>query len=50
MVSSVFSEVFYVRIDIRIDVSRQVHLEELTQMRLIKQAMVTSSRQDHVAN
>ena len=28
---------------------KQLHLEELTQMRLIKHALVTSSRQDHVS-
>ena len=29
---------------------RQVHLEEFTQTSLIKQVLVTSSRQDYVAN
>ena len=48
-----------VRIDIRIDISisiwpmttkfnNQVHLEELTQVRLMKQVLKTSSSQDHV--
>ena len=55
--SSTFSEETQVRIDIRIDISikhittqfgKQVHLQELTEMRLIKQVMVSSSRQDHV--
>ena len=51
----------HVRIDIRIFISiftrpmttkfvKVVHLEELTQMRLIKQILMTSSRQDHVTN
>ena len=26
---------------------KQIHLQDLTQMRLIKQVLVTSSRQDH---
>ena len=50
-----------VRIDIRIDISisirpmttkfnNQVHLEELTQVRLMKQVLKTSSSQDHVTN
>ena len=30
--------------------AKQVRLEELTQMRLINQMLVTSSRQDHVTN
>ena len=57
--SSTFSEETQVRIVIRIDISisikhittqfgKQVHLQELTEMRLIKQVMVSSSRQDHV--
>ena len=29
---------------------KQVHLQDLTQIKLIKQVLVTSSRQDHVAN
>ena len=48
-----------VQIDLRINISisirsmiprfdRQVHLEELTQMRLIKEVLVTSSHHDHV--
>ena len=32
------------------NVGRQVHLEEFTQMRLIKQVLLTSSHQDHVRN
>ena len=50
-----------VRIDIRIDISipigpminkfgKQVHLQDLTQMELIKQALVTPLRQDHLRN
>ena len=50
-----------VRIDITIDISvsirlmtttfgKQVHLQELTEMRLTKQMLVTSSHQDHVTN
>ena len=50
-----------VETDIRIDIAisirpmttklgKHVHLEELTQMRLIKQGMVTSLRQDDVKN
>ena len=50
-----------VRIDIRIDIfisirpmttkfNNQVHLEELTQVRLMKQVLKTSSSQDHVTN
>ena len=56
-----FSQGIQVRIDITIDISisirpmatifcRQVHLEELIQVRLIKQMLVTSSHQDHVIN
>ena len=30
--------------------SKQVHLQDLTQMRIIKQVPVTSLRQDHVTN
>ena len=55
-----FFQCIHVKVDIRIDISisikvmttkfgRQVHLEELTQMRL-KQVTVTSSRRDHVTN
>ena len=51
----------YVRFDIRIDMSmsirpvitkfgKQVHLQDLTQMRIIKQILVTPLRQDHVKN
>ena len=29
---------------------KQVHLEELTQVRVIKRVLVTPSRQDHVTN
>ena len=56
-----FFQGIHVRIDIRIYISisitpmttkfgKQVHLQELIQMRLIKQVLVTSSRQDHVTN
>ena len=48
----------HVRIDIRIDIisiklmttilGKQFHLKDLTQMKLIKQVLVTSSCQDHV--
>ena len=55
-----FFQGIHVRIDIRIDISisvrsmitkfaKQVHLQDLTQMRLIKQVLVTSLRQDHVS-
>ena len=51
----------HVRIDIRIDIyisirpmiskfSKQVHLQDLTQMGLIKLVLVTSLRQDQVRN
>ena len=50
----------HVRIDIRIDIisiklmttifGKQFHLKDLTQMKLIKQMLVTSSFQDHVTN
>ena len=51
----------HVRIDIKIDISisirpmttkfgKQLHLEELTKIRLIKQVLLMSSRQDYVAN
>ena len=54
-----FFQDIYVRIDIRIDISisirpmttkfdKQVYLQDLPQMRLIKQVLVTSLRQDHV--
>ena len=57
---SLFS-VIHVRIDIRIDTSiiirnmttkfcQQAHLEEMTQVRLIKQVLVKFSRQHHVTN
>ena len=50
-----------VSVDIRIDISisitpiitkfdKQVHLQDLAQMRLIKQVLVKSLRQDHVTN
>ena len=57
-----FLHLIQVRIDIRIDISipmrplitkfgNQVHLQDLTQMRLIKQVlMIMSLRQDHVTN
>ena len=55
-----FSDV-HVRIDIKIDISifirpmtsifdKQIHSEELTQMRLIQQVLVTPSGQDQVTN
>ena len=51
----------HVRIDIRIDITisirpmttkfgKQVHLQDLNQMILIKQGLVTSLCQDHVTN
>ena len=51
----------YVRTDILIDISismkprttksdKQLHLGELTQMKLIKQVLVLSSRKDHVTS
>ena len=51
----------HVKFDIRIDIfisirpmitkfDKQVHLLDLTEMRLIKQVLVTSLRQDHVTN
>ena len=54
-----FFQDVHVRIDIRIGISsfirpltttfdKQVHLQDLTQLRLIKQVLVTSLRQDHV--
>ena len=56
-----FFQGIQVRTDIRIDISisirpmiikygKHVHLQEFTQMRLIKQVLVTSSRQGHMTN
>ena len=56
-----FFQDVHVRIDIRTDICtsikpmttnfcKQVHLQDLTQMKLITQVLVTSLRQDHVAN
>ena len=56
-----FFQGIHVRIDIIIDISifirpmitifdKPVHLQDLTQVRLIKRELVTSSRQDHVKN
>ena len=56
-----FFQDIHVRTDIRIDISisirpmaskfgKEVHLGELTQMRLIKQVLLTWSRQNHVTN
>ena len=56
-----FFQSIRVKIDIRTDISisikpmitrlaEQVHLQDFTQMRLIKQVLVTSLRQDHVTN
>ena len=56
-----FFQGIHVRIDIIIDISifirpmiaifdKQVHLQDLTQVRLIKRELVTSLRQDHVKN
>ena len=56
-----FFQGIQVRIDIKIDISisirpmitkygKHVHLQEFTQMRLIKQVLVTSSRQGHMTN
>ena len=56
-----FFQDIHVRSDIRIDISisirpittkfgRQVPLQDLTQMRLIKQVLVMPLRQDHVIN
>ena len=56
-----FFQGIHVRIDIRIDISisirpmiakfcKQVHVQDLTHMRLIKQVLVTLSRQDYVTN
>ena len=54
-------QVIHVRFDIRIDISisirpmitkfdKEVHLQNLTQIRLIKRVLVTSICQDHVKN
>ena len=56
-----FFQDIHVRTDIRIDISisirpisstfgKEVHLGELTQMRSIKQVLLTWSRQNHVTN
>ena len=56
-----FFQDIYVRIDIRIDIfisirpmatkfDKQLYLQDLPQMRLIKQFLVTSLHQDHVIN
>ena len=56
-----FSQGIHARIDIGIDISisvrpmtnildKEVHLEGLIQMKLIKQVIVTESRQGHVTN
>ena len=56
-----FFQGIHAEIDLKIDISlsikpmttkfgKQVHLQESSQMRLIKQVLVTSSRQDHVRN
>ena len=56
-----FFQGIHVRIGSRIDISisvrpmitkfgKHVHLQNLTQVRLIKQVLVTSLRQDHVTN
>ena len=56
-----FFQGIHVRIDIIIDISifirpmitifdKQVHLQDLTQVRLVKRELVTSLRQDHVKN
>ena len=62
MVSLAFFLAFFsIRTDLRIDISisvrpkvtifsKQVHLHEFTQIRLIKQVLVTSSCQDRVTN
>ena len=60
-ISSVFFQDIHVIIDIRTDISisirpmttkfgKQIHLQDLTQMRQIKIAIVTSLCQDHVTN
>ena len=56
-----FFQGIHVSINIRIDISisirpvatkfgKQVHVEELTQMRIIKQVLVKPSRQDHTTD
>ena len=43
----------YISISIRhmiIKLGRKVHLQNMTQLRLIKEVLVTSSPQDHVTN
>ena len=56
-----FFQGIHVKIDIRVDIAismrpkitkfgKQVHLQDMTQMRLIKQVLVTPLRQDHVIN
>ena len=56
-----FFQGIHVRIDIIIAISifirpmitifdKQVHLQDLTQVRLVKRELVTSLRQDHVKN
>ena len=56
-----FFQGIHARINLKIDISlsirpmttkfgKQVHLQESSQMRLIKQVLVTTSRQDHVRN
>ena len=52
-----FSQGIYVRIDISISIrpmttkfGKQIHVQDLTKMRLIKQVLVTSLRQNHVTN
>ena len=56
-----FFQNIHVRVDIRIDISiligpihtkfgKQVHLQDLTQMRLMKQVLITSLRQDCMTN
>ena len=49
--------IFNIRTDISISIKpittkfgKQVHLQDLTQIRLIKQVLVTLLRQDHVTN
>ena len=56
-----FFQVIHIRIDMKIDIpvsvrfmttkfGKQVHLLQFNQMRLIKQVLVMSSRQDRVTN
>ena len=56
-----FLQGIHIRFAIRMDISnpvrpmitkcdKQVHLQDLTQMRLIKQVLVTSLSRDHVTN